>query len=278
VHPIAFHLGPLTIHWYGIMIAVAFLVGLWTASLRARREHIPGERIADIVLWLMVGAIFGARVVYVTTYWKDEFAGQPWWEIFMIQNGGLVYYGGLIGAIIAGFIYIRWKKLPLWKTADVLAPSIALGSFFGRIGCFLNGCCFGRPTTLPWAVRFPMHSYAWDTQFQQGLIGPNARMLPVHPTELYDCVNNFLLFLLLAWLFRRKKFDGQVFATYLIGCAITRTFMEYFRGDYPRDHIHYVLGYGLTPGMLVSIPIFIVGLALGAILSHRKHAVVKQDA
>ncbi len=125
---------------------LAFLAGLWTATLRARRANIPGERIADIVLWLMVGAILGARVVYVTTYWKDEFADQPLSEIFMIQHGGLVYYGGLIGATLAGFIYIRWKKMPLWKVADVLAPSFALGNVFGRIGCLLNGCCYGRPT------------------------------------------------------------------------------------------------------------------------------------
>jgi phosphatidylglycerol---prolipoprotein diacylglyceryl transferase len=275
VHPIAFHLGSLTIHWYGIMIAVAFLVGLWTASLRAPRENIPGERIADIVLWLMVGAILGARVVYVTTYWKDEFAGQPWWEIFMIQNGGLVYYGGLIGAVVAAFIYIRLKKLPLWKTADVLAPSIALGNFFGRIGCFLNGCCFGRPTHVPWAVQFPIHSYAWSTQLQQGLIGSSASTLPVHPTELYDSLDNLLLYFLLAWLFRRKKFDGQIFSTYLIGYAVTRTIMECFRGDYPADHIHHLLNFSLTPGMLVSIPTFIVGLALGLILSQRRQALAK---
>src|ERR1700691_1579762 len=117
------------------MIALAFLFGLWTATLRARRENISGEKIADIVLWLMVGGILGARLVYVTTYWKDEFVGQPLSEIFAIWHGGLVYYGGLIGATIAGMIYIRWKKLPLWKIADVMAPSIALGSVFGRTGC-----------------------------------------------------------------------------------------------------------------------------------------------
>ena len=154
MHPIAFHLGPLTIHWYGVMIALAFLAGLWTATRRARRENIPGENIADMTLWLMVGAILGARIVYVTTYWKDEFANQPFSEVFMIQHGGLVYYGGLIGATLAGFIYIRWKKLPLWKIADVLAPSIALGSVFGRIGCLLNGCCYGRACDLPWAITF----------------------------------------------------------------------------------------------------------------------------
>ena len=203
MHPIAFHLGPLTIHWYGVMIALAFLAGLWTATRRARRENISSERIGDVVLWIMVGGILGARTVYVATYWKDEFAGQPLSEIFMIQHGGLVYYGGFIGATIAGIIYIRWKKLPLWKIADVLAPSIALGNVFGRIGCLLNGCCYGRVCSLPWAIRFPS--------------GHPTGGLPVHPTEIYDALNNFILYLLLALLFRRKKFDGEVFVTYLVG-------------------------------------------------------------
>jgi len=253
VHPIAFQLGPLTVHWYGVMIALAFLAGLWTATRRARRENISSERIADIVIWLMVGGILGARIVYVATYWKDEFAGQPFSEIFMIQHGGLVYYGGLIGATIAGIICNHWKKLPFWKTADVLAPSIALGNIFGRIGCLLNGCCYGRACNLPWAIRFPS--------------GHPTGGLPVHPTEIYDALNNFILYLLLAWLFRRKKFDGEVFATYLIGYAITRTIMEYFRGDYPPDQIHF----GLTPGELISIPVFIIGLVLGIVLSNRAH-------
>jgi phosphatidylglycerol:prolipoprotein diacylglycerol transferase len=273
VHPIAFQLGLLTVRWYGVMIALAFLVGLWTATRRARRENISGEKIADVVLWLMAGSIIGARSVYVMTYWKNEFAGQPLSEIFMVQHGGLVYYGGLIGAILAGCIYLRRKKMPLWKTADVLAPSIALGNAFGRIGCFLNGCCFGRVCSLPWAVRFPNQSYAWTMQYQQGLsgVGPNSPSLPVHPTEIYDVLDNFLLYLLLAWLFRHKKFGGQVFATYLIGYAVTRTVMEYFRGDYLPDHIHY----GLTPGELVSIPVFIAGLLLAATLSRR--AVAKRE-
>ena len=251
MHPLAFQLGPLTIHWYGVMIALAFLAGLWTATRRARRENIPGEKIADVVLWLMIGSIVGARLVYVTTYWKDEFAGQPLSEVFMIQHGGLVYYGGLIGAILASFVYLRWKKMPLWKTADVLAPSIALGNVFGRVGCLLNGCCYGRACDLPWAIHFPSDHATHGA--------------PVHPTEIYDALSNFILYVLLAWLFRRKRFDGQVFAVYLIGYAVTRTIMECFRGDYPPDHIHY----GLTPGELVSIPIFIAGLLLAAVLSRR---------
>ena len=250
------------------MIALAFLAGLWTATLRARREKISSERIADVTLWLMVGAILGARIVYVTTYWKEEFAGQPFSEVFMIQHGGLVYYGGLIGAMIAGGIFIRWKKMPFWKTADVLAPSIALGSFFGRGGCLLNGCCYGRPTSLPWAIQFPNGSYAWEQHYQQGLVGANAPSLPVHPTEIYDAILNLALYFFLAWLFRNKKFDGQIFATYLMCYAVTRSLVEYFRGDYTGLHYHF----GLTPAQWISVPIFAAGLALAGVLSRRTFA------
>ena len=111
------------------MIALAFLAGLWTATLRARRENIPAEKIADVTLWLMVGGIIGARFVYVTTYWREEFASQPLSEIFMIQHGGLVYYGGFIGATVAGIIYIRWKKMPLWKTVDGCRPASRWAAF-----------------------------------------------------------------------------------------------------------------------------------------------------
>jgi len=235
------------------MIALAFLFGLWTATLRARREKISSEIIADVTLWIMIGTIVGARAVYVTTYWQDEFAGQPFSEIFMIQHGGLVFYGGLIGATIAGIVYLRWKKLPLWKIADVLAPSIALGSVFGRIGCLLNGCCYGRACDLPWAISFPADN---------PLHPPTT---PVHPTEIYDALLNLGLYFFLAWLLRRKKFDGQIFATYLIGYAVIRSFVEYFRGDYDVAHHHF----GLTPGQVVSVPIFFAGLALAAVLSRR---------
>ncbi|HTY88563.1 MAG TPA: prolipoprotein diacylglyceryl transferase [Candidatus Acidoferrum sp.] len=264
MHPIAFQLGSFGVHWYGVMIALAFLIGLWTATRRARRENIPGERIADLVFWIMILGMIGARTVYVTTYWS-EFAHQPLSEIFMIQHGGLVYYGCVIGGAIAYFIYIRWNKLRGWKIADILAPSIALGNAFGRIGCLLNGCCYGRECHLPWAIRFPNQSAAWQQHFQAGLVGRTDPSLPVHPTELYDAALNFLLYLGLAWLFRHKKFDGQVFAWYLVGYGLLRFTVEFYRGDYPPDHIHH----GLTSAQLVSLPIFVVGLALAAIRSRR---------
>jgi phosphatidylglycerol:prolipoprotein diacylglycerol transferase len=257
VDPILIKAGPLTIHWYGVMIAIAFVAGLWTAMFRARRENISSESITDIVLWLMVGSIIGARTVYVTTYWHEEFADQPWTEIFAVWHGGLVYYGGLIGGIAGAILYIWWKKMPLWKTADVLAPSIALGSFFGRIGCLLNGCCYGKHTDLPWAITF-------TNPLAHELSGTPLNV-PLHPTQIYDGLLNLMLYGFLAWLFRRKKFDGQIFATYLICYAITRSMVECFRGDYSNLHYHL----GLSPAQWVGVPIFITGLALAAMLSRR---------
>lgn len=259
MHPILFRLGSFPVHSYGVMIALAFLAGLWTATRRARREKLSADIIGDVTLWLMLGGIVGARAVYVATYWQDQFAGGKFSEIFAIWNGGLVYYGGLIGATVAGMIYVGWKRLPLWKIADVLAPSIALGSVFGRIGCLLNGCCYGRACAAPWAITFPEGHETHPA-------GMSA--IPVHPTEIYDALLNFALYVFLAWLIRRKKFDGQIFATYLILYAVCRSIVEYFRGDYPADHVHN----GLTSAQLVSIPIFIAGLALAAILSRRASA------
>jgi phosphatidylglycerol:prolipoprotein diacylglycerol transferase len=260
VHPIAFNLGSLPIRWYGVMMALAFITGLWTATRRARLVNVSPDIIADLTLWLMAGSIAGARVVYVTTYWQQEFADQPFSEVFMIQHGGLVYYGGLIGAFVTGVAYLYWKKLPVWKIADVMAPSIALGSVFGRIGCLLNGCCYGRACSLPWAITFPPGHETHPV---------NQPGTPVHPTEIYDVLLNLALYAGLAWLFRRKKFDGQIIALYLVGYAVCRFIVEFFRGDYPPDHIHAGL---FTSAQLLSLPILVAGVALALILRSRAPA------
>ena len=257
MHPIAFQLGPLTIHWYGIFIATAFLVGVWTANRRGLRYGLDPQRISDLAMWLLVGGIIGARALHVISYWDAEFKGKPLLEIFKIQNGGLVFYGGFIGAAVAGTIFAAWRKLPWLKTADALAPSIALGSVFGRIGCLMTGCCYGTRCDLPWAIRFP------EEHETHGLL--------VHPTQLYDSFANLLLYLGLAWLYRRKKYDGQVFAVFLIGYAVLRSTVELFRGDYQAGEIHA----GLTPGQLVSVGIVAVGIAL-LVLLPRSVASVKR--
>jgi phosphatidylglycerol---prolipoprotein diacylglyceryl transferase len=245
VHKVAFSLGSWTIYWYGVLVASGFLVGLWTAGRRGLRSGLAAEKVLDLGPWLIVGAIVGSRLLYVISNWQ-EFAGQSFLSILNVRQGGLVFYGGLIGATLATVFYLRWKRLPVLKFADVLAPSIALGAFFGRLGCFMNGCCFGRTCDLPWAVHFPADSDA----------GAAAR----HPTQLYDSLLNLLLYAGLAWLYRRKRFDGQVFATHLVCYAVLRAFVELFRGDYPPSK--YLFGGWVTPGQFVSVGIFAVGLFL----------------
>ena len=247
-------------HWYGVMMALAFLAGLWTASRRGARDGITPETVLDLGPWLIIGGILGGRTLYVITFWREQFANKPISEIFMVQHGGLVFYGGLIGASLGYILYARWKKLPLWKGADVLAPSIALGYVFGRIGCLMNGCCYGRACSLPWAIRFPM---GHDTH----PVGSPAT--PVHPTEIYESLLNLGLYLTLAWLYPRKKFDGQIFATYLVGYALLRSFVEMFRGDYP-EYQRFAGGW-LTPAHMVSIAILTAGLVLLWVL--RRHTV-----
>lgn len=227
------------------------MVGLWTASRRSLREGISGETIADLGPWLIIGAIVGARLLYVVSYWREQFADQPFSEIFMIQHGGLVFYGGFIGSTLAYLLYCRLKQLPLRKVADILAPSVSLGHAFGRIGCLLNGCCYGRACSLPWSIRYPVGNSA------------QAPTFPVHPTQIYEALLNLGLYAGLAWVYRRKKFDGQVLAYYLIGYAVIRSTVELFRGDYPA---YQYLGGWFTPAHWVSLPMLVVGLILLGVL------------
>jgi len=234
------------------MAALAFVAGLWTAGRRAPLAGVSAEKVMDVGPWIIIGAIIGARFLFVVSYWKQEFAGGPFYEVFMVHHGGLVFYGGLIGASVGTILYSLVKKVKLWLLADVLAPSIALGYVFGRIGCLLNGCCYGAPCSLPWAIHYP--------QIHE------THGAPVHPTPVYDSLLNLGFYFGLAWLFRRRKFDGQVFATYLIGYAVLRSTVEAFRGDYPQ---HYLGGWA-TPAHLVSFFILAAGLALYFTQARRK--------
>ena len=240
---VALELGPLTIHWYGVFFALGILAGLWTASRRGLRDNLKPDSILDIGPWLIVGAVLGARALYVITYWEESFAGKPFTEVFMIQKGGLVYYGGLMGAIVSCLTYLRIKQLPLWKFADALAPSIALGHAFGRIGCLMNGCCFGTTCSQPWAIHFP----EWHMTQGAG----------VHPTQIYEALLNMGLYLGLAKCYQRRSFEGQIFALYLIGYGVLRALVETFRGDYETRSFGI-----LSQGQLISVPILAVGITL----------------
>src|SRR5688500_8683211 len=214
----------------------------------------------NLAPWIIFGAIIGARLFFVLNYWNEEFAGRPLHRIITIGRHGLVFYGGLIGASLGTIIYCWKNKLPLWKAADVMAPSTALGHALGRIGGFMTGCCDGRACELPWAVRFP-----------EGGSAPVG--VALHPVQLYEAALNFLFFGFLMLCYRRKKFDGQIFCIYLLGYALLRGFTETFRGDYGAVR--------LTPGQIMGIVIFAIGAALWIWLSHigkRSPAVARPPA
>jgi phosphatidylglycerol:prolipoprotein diacylglycerol transferase len=252
--PILFHLGSYQLHTFGLLVALGFVFGLWVASRNARRVGLNPEVPYDLAPWLIGGALIGARTLYVISYWQRDFAGQPWSEIVAIWKGGLVFYGGLIGSTLAGTFAAYRSRLPVWKVADCLAPGVALGHVFGRIGCLMNGCCYGRPTGLPWAIQYPRdHSThpAW-----------------VHPAQIYESLMNLAFFVGLQWFHRRRKFDGQVLAVYFLGYAVIRSIAEWFRGDY--EVISNPSRGVFTPGQTTSLLILAIGTALYGVLRARK--------
>lgn len=252
MHPEAFQIGGLTVYWYGILVAGGFLAGLWTASRRAPWSGVAGSQVLDLGPWLIVGAVVGGRLLFVVTYWREEFAGHPWWEVFMLRRGGLVFYGGFLGAVVAHMVYCRVKGLPVWRLADILAPSIALGYFFGRLGCLMTGCCYGAACDLPWAIRFP--------------VGHATHPQAVHPTQLYEATAGLLLYGGLAWFYRRRHRDGQVFALYLVANGLLRFGIEFFRGDYS---VRYLGGWA-TPAHGIALGLLAAGGILFLLAARRE--------
>lgn len=250
---VAFHIGNFTIYWYGIFVAIGILSGLWVASRFSKARGIPPESIIDSGVWLVISGLIGARLFYVILNWKDSFASQPLYEIFMIQKGGLVFYGGLLGGILGAFIFSKIKKIPILRLFDVLSLGLPIGHFFGRIGCFMNGCCYGKETNLPVGVHFPSPHETFGKA--------------VHPTELYESFLNLLLFFYLIKYFKKEKPDGAVTACYLMSYSLIRFAVEFLRGDYPANQLFF--GGHLTPAQVLSPALFVAGLIL--YLKIKKH-------
>jgi phosphatidylglycerol:prolipoprotein diacylglycerol transferase len=178
--------------------------------------------------------------------------------IFKVWRGGLAYYGGFIFAAIFGLAYARKHRLGRWLVADLAAPWIAFGLALTRVGCFLNGCCYGKVSHLPWAVHFPRGSTPWEAQRAAGLISEGSPALPVHPTQLYLALLNFAVFLLLYFVVRRRKrVDGQVFAWFLIGKGVVRSFVEIFRDDDRGVFFGW-----LSTSQILSLPLVACGIYL----------------
>ena len=267
MYPEAFNIGGFVIHWYGILVAGGFLLGLWTASRRAARDGIDAKVVSDLGVWIIISALVGSRLFYVITH------GEPFSNWIDFRSGGLVFYGGFIGAALAVILY-TWihGSQPLWKIADAFAPSVPLGHALGRLGCLMTGCCFGATCDLPWAIQFPDLSPAFVALGQ----APDdaAHSVSVHPSQIYSALLNFALYGGLAWLYRRKRFGGQVFAVYLMVYSVNRFIVEFFRGDYQPEQM--LLGW-IKPGQQLSLILLPVGIAL-MIFLWRRSRLVKQDA
>ena len=212
MHPVIFTIGPLKVHSWGLCLAAAFAVGTVIAAARAKREGIPAQHVLDLSLWIVLGSLAGARILYILLDFDYYAANPP--AVLGIGEGGLMglsLHGGVLGALAVGALFTRRRKLPFFKLADIVAPSVALGTAIARIGCFLNGCCYGIETNLAWGTF---------TRYEPGLR---------HPTQIYEMALDLGLFAFLWHKSGRVPYPGVLFALYVAGYSIVRFVVEYWR-------------------------------------------------
>lgn len=248
MHPILIHIGSFTLYTYGFFLAMGFLAAIWFSKRNARFYDLKPDDISDLFFVILVSGIVGARLLYVIINFEDFRASLL--DVFKLWNGGLVFFGGFIGAVAASIVTIRIKKLPFFKTADTIAPGVALGHGIGRLGCFFAGCCYGRQCDLPIGIEFshpdslaPLH-------------------VPLHPTQLYMVLANLLLFFILVFLQRRKRFHGMVFLSYIVLYSLFRFVIEFFRGDFRGDFFFEFLSVSQGIGILAAVVAVIVMVKL----------------
>lgn len=276
-----FHVGSrwtIPLYGFGVMLCLAFLGAIALAHWRARREKLDPTILDDLAFYVLIGALVGARALYVWEYWGTRIKGPG--DVFKIWEGGIVFYGGAIGGAVAIGLYWLRRRFPLRPVLDVVAPSIALGLAIGRVGCFLNGCCYGDECRLPWAVAFPPGSPAWWDQALDGAIpgvdGATMQAVqehrtaegvpwsrPVHPTQLYSAIDGAVLLLLLSAYYPVRRRDGEVFGLLLVTYPVTRFLIEHLRSD------EAALFAGMTISQNVSVLLLAAGVAYWAYLLRR---------
>ncbi|MBP6715965.1 MAG: prolipoprotein diacylglyceryl transferase [Acidobacteria bacterium] len=247
MHPVLFEINGWPVYSYGVLLAAAYLAGLQMAVVRARRAGLDAAKVMDFGIYLIIAALVGAKAMLIVVDF-NYFRQNPR-ELLSLARAGGVFYGGLIAAVLVGFWLVRKYKLPVWTTGDLVAPGIALGHVIGRMGCLLAGCCYGRPTDVPWAITFN------DPQAALNVGTPLA--IPLHPTQLYDAgAELIILGFLLATEKRGNKFPGRTFWLYLVLYAISRFIIEFYRGDDGRG----MAFNALSTSQIVSAAIVPIGL------------------
>lgn len=242
MYPILLRFGDFSVHTYGALLAAAFLLAIWVALREARRQGMDTNRVMDLFFYILIAALIGSRVFYVLTNWH-EFREHPI-DVVRFWKGGLVFYGGFLCAVVVGTYYVRKHNLNFSQLADLVAPSIALGQAIGRLGCFSAGCCFGKPTDLPWACVFTSP----DSLAPLGI--------PLHPTQLYESAATFTIFLVLLRMRRREKYQGKLIWYYVLFYAAVRFSLEFLRAD-PRG---FLIPEVLSTSQAIAIPLAILAI------------------
>ncbi len=255
MHPVLIELGPLKIFTYGFFLALAFLSAIYVGGREARRTGLPVGRYYDLCFYAVLAALVGSRLVFVL-FDLPTFLANPL-KIFALWEGGLVFHGGVLLAMIVALYYMKVAHLPWRLSLDALAYGTPLGQFFGRIGCFMAGCCYGSPADLPWAVTFTA----------PGTLCPVRE--PLHPAQLYEALLALTVFGILNVLRTRKRFDGQLVLTYFGLAGLVRFLVEFFRhpGDYRGPEL-----WGWMPmTQAVALSLFLICGGLSLYWSRRKH-------
>jgi len=254
VHPVLIDIGIFEIRSYGFMLALSFLIGIYVAGYRAKKVGVDPQYVLDLSVYIILAAVIGSRLLYVVFH-LSEFDSP--WQVFALWQGGATFYGGMLLAMIVSYAYVNKKKLSFLQIADIMAPSIALGLVFTRIGCFLSGCCFGKPTTLPIGVVFPLDCPA-GVSAARAARELGVATVALHPTQLYASAYGLIIFLLLIWLGRYLTRRGAVFGALLIFYGIARFVVDFFR--FYEENARVLLG--LTFNQLISIALIALGIYL----------------
>jgi phosphatidylglycerol---prolipoprotein diacylglyceryl transferase len=248
MHPELIKIGSITIRWYGFFVALGFLAAFFVFKPRAERLKLDEKETSNLMMLLLISGIIGARLYYVIWRWRLEFSYRPS-EVFMIHHGGLVFFGGFFLATLGLIVWSFLKHQPLAALVDALAPALAIGHALGRLGCFMNGCCYGKECHYPWAIRPEAP--------------PEVAFHTIHPTQLYEFFGLLNIFFALLVIEKAARYQGQVGLSYFILYSILRFVVEFFRGDVP----HEILGH-FTSAQVVSVIVFVIGWLLSSRLAY----------